>query len=232
MTFLVIENYQNTELGTIARAARESGQDWMTVEAHLGNPLPRDIERFSGLVVLGGAQDALADDDYPHMVEVCDLIREFHALDRPVMGICLGAQLIARTFGTEHILNRPIEFGWKDVVPSEAGKSDPVLRELGGGGPMFHWHTDTMTLPEGAVHLAESVMTPNQAFRLGKATYAVQFHFETGLPEVRNWSNVFADEIANHTPDWHQRFEEEAARHAGSADEIGAALARAWLALL
>ncbi|MCV0426057.1 MAG: type 1 glutamine amidotransferase [Roseibium sp.] len=232
MTFLVIENYKNTELGTIARIARESAQDWTTVETHLGEPLPQDIERYDGLVVLGGAQNALADEDYPHMPDVCSLIRLFHELDRPVMGICLGAQLIARTFGASNILDKPIEFGWRDVVPSAEGRSDTVLKELGNGGPVFHWHTDTMTLPEGAVHLAESAMTPNQAFRLGRATYAVQFHFETGRDEVRNWTEVFAEEIVDHTPDWHLRFEDEAGRHADTADEIGSALARAWLSLL
>lgn len=232
MTFLVVENYQNTELGAIARAARDIGQDWTEVRSHLGEPLPAGTGAFDGLIVLGGAQDALADDDYPHMPEVCDLIRTFHATDRPVMGICLGSQLIARAFGGRNILDRPIEFGWRNVVPTEAGKTDPVLKELGTGAPQFHWHTDTVTLPEGAVHLAQSEMTPLQAFRLGHATYAVQFHFETGLNEVRSWSNVFADEILTHTPDWQIRLDNEADRHATKADEVGTALARAWLALL
>ncbi|MEM9634896.1 MAG: type 1 glutamine amidotransferase [Pseudomonadota bacterium] len=232
MTFLVVENYPNTDLGIIARTARDEGHDWVTVKAHLGEPLPQSCEPYKGIIVLGGAQSAVADDDFPHLPEVCELIRAFHEADRPVMGICLGSQLIARAFGGGNILDRPIEFGWKGVTPTQAGMSDAVLRALGTGGPQFHWHTDTVTLPEGAVHLAESDMTPVQAFRLGRATYAVQFHFETGLDEVREWSEVFADEIQTHSPDWHGRLEDEANHHAARSDEIGAALAKAWLALL
>ncbi|MES0880252.1 type 1 glutamine amidotransferase [Roseibium sp. SCP14] len=232
MTFLVVENYPNTDLGIIATTAREEGHEWVTVKAHLGEQVPQSCEPFKGIIVLGGAQSAVADENFPHLPAVCSLIRAFHEADRPVMGICLGSQLIARAFGGSNILDRPIEFGWKDVTPTEAGMSDAVLKAIGSGGPQFHWHTDTVTLPEGAVHLAESDMTPVQAFRLGRATYAVQFHFEAGRNEVGDWSQLFADEIQTHTPDWHQRLEAEASRHASRADKIGAALARAWLALL
>lgn len=232
MTFLVIENYQNTRLGLLGRTACATGQRWTTIQAYLGEPLPQETGDHAGLVVLGGAQDALADDAYPHMPAVCNLIRTFHRQDKPVLGICLGSQLIARALAGGNILGRPVEFGWRDVVPTSQGKADPVLKALGEGGPQFHWHSDTVTLPEGAVHLATSAMTPVQAFRMGRATYAVQFHFETGLEDARAWSEVFSEDIRDHTPDWEQRFEAEADRHAARADAIGTAISRAWLGLL
>ncbi len=232
MSFLVIENYQNTGMGLFEQVASGDGYAWGTVQAHLGDPLPRDSGDYKGLVVLGGAQNALADEDYPHLTVVCDLIRTFHKEGKPVLGICLGSQLIARAFGGGNILDRPVEFGWRDVVPTAEGRRDPVLKELGDGGPQFHWHTDTVTLPDGAVLLAESEMTQVQAFRLGRTTYALQFHLETGLDDARTWTEVFAADIRAHTPDWPERFEAEADRHAARADAIGAALARAWLALL
>jgi len=232
MSFLVIENYRDTGLGLFGRVAAKQGIPWSTVKAYLGEDLPRETGAFKGLVVLGGAQDALADEAYPHLPGVCELIRAFHRKDKPVLGICLGSQLIARAFGGGNVLGRPVEFGWRDVVPTGEGRQDPVLRNLNGGGPQFHWHNDTVTLPEGAVHLAESAMTPIQAFRLGRVTYAIQFHFEAGLEDARIWSEVFAADIAEHTPDWDARFEAEARRHTPRADEIGSALSRAWLALL
>ncbi len=232
MSFLVIENYQDTGLGLLGQAAREGGISWEAVRAYLGEALPEETNGFKGLVVLGGAQNALADEDYPHLPGVCDLIRAFHEEDKPILGICLGSQLIARAFGGSNILGRPVEFGWKVVVPTEEGRQDPVLKTLGDGGPQFHWHTDTVTLPEGAVHLAESAMTPVQAFRMGRTTYALQFHLETGLEDARSWTEVFAGDIRAHSPDWHERFDAEASRHAATSDAIGAALARAWLALL
>lgn len=232
MHFLVIENYPHTELGILGRVAEAEGHSWKTVKAYAGEALPWEIETFAGLVVLGGAQNALADDTYPHLSKVCDLILRFHQVDRPVLGICLGSQLIARAFGGRNLLDLPVEFGWREVIPTKEGRADPVLKELQTGRPQFHWHTDTVTLPEGAVHLATSAMTPVQAFRVGQATYAVQFHFETGLREVQSWSEQFPDDIAAHTPDWPERFEAEAARHAAAAEETGAALSRAWLKLL
>src|ERR1700693_4275512 len=95
---------------------------------------------------------------------------------KPVLGICLGAQLVARGYGSKNILARPVEFGWKDVHPTVAGRGDPPLPAPGGGAPLFHWHTDTFTLPQGAVHLAASAMTLHQAFRIGRAVYGIQFH--------------------------------------------------------
>ncbi|MHA7774335.1 type 1 glutamine amidotransferase [Roseibium sp. M-1] len=232
MHFLVIENYPNTDLGILGREAAALGHSWNLVKAQDGDALPQDIAPYAGLVVLGGAQNALADDDYPHLPEACALIRAFHDKRKPVMGICLGSQLVARAFGGGNLLDRPIEFGWRDVVPTEAAEGDPVVNALGEGAPQFHWHSDTVTLPEGAVHLASSAMTPVQAFRLGQTTYALQFHFETGLQEVRSWSENFAADIAKHTPDWAERFEGEAKQHAKSADAVGAEISRAWLSML
>ena len=232
MTLLVIENYPNAGLAAFGRIAARKGYSWETVRAFASEELPRDISPYSGLVVLGGVQNALADNDYPHLPIVCDLIRIFHQAGRPVLGICLGCQLIARAFGGENILGRRIEFGWHQVTPTEAGSRDPVLKFLGNGAPAFHWHTDTVTLPEGAVRLAESAKTPVQAFRLGRATYAIQFHFEAAEADVRDWSRDFADEILVHAPDWSQRLDAEAGRHADKADALGRELAEAWLALL
>lgn len=232
MTLLVIENYPRAGPASLGRIAAAAGFDLTTVHAYAGGVLPDNIAGFGGLIVLGGAQDALADEAYPHLRPVCGLIRQFHEADRPVLGICLGCQLVARAFGGGNILGRPVEFGWHTVTPTRDGQADPVLSALKGGGPMFHWHTDTVALPEGAVHLAQSAMTPNQAFRLGRATYGIQFHFEAAEEDVRSWSRDLIEDIRPHTPDWPQRLDGEAARHAREADAFGAALSAAWLGLV
>src|SRR5690606_19384834 len=114
----------------------------------------------------------------PWLPDVVSLIGQFDRADKPVLGICLGAQLVARAAGAENILDCPVEFGWHYVRPTAAGRHDPVLGHLGAGAPLFHWHADTFTLPEHAERLAESDMTDIQAFRIGRATYGIQFHFE------------------------------------------------------
>lgn len=229
---LAIENYQDTPYGNVGRALEAAGVEVVKVRAFEGEVLPESRDGFAGLVVFGGGQNALDDEGSPFLPKVCGLIRDFHAADLPVMGICLGSQLIARSFGGRNIIGRAIEFGWHDVTPTAAGAADPVFSALGDGAPLFHWHNDTFELPEGAVHLASSSQTQNQGFRLGRATYAFQFHFEAALPEVTDWSAGFADMIAKDTPDWPSRLPLEAAKHATRADATGKALSEAWVRLL
>jgi len=232
MSVLVIENYPDAPMGNVGRALEKAGIACDIVEAHAGRPVPQTSAGRSGLVVLGGAQNALDDEGYPFLPDVCRLIRHFHERDKPVLGICLGAQLIARAFGAKNILGRPVEFGWHEVRAVEKADGDPIGRILTGGSPIFHWHTDTFSLPEGAVHLASSDATPHQAFRIGRATYGTQFHFEVALAEAEQWSELFAAQIREHTPDWPERFAHEAGRHAQASDRTGQAIAEAWVALL
>ena len=119
--------------------------------------------------------------------------------------------------GGENLLGRPIEFGWLEVRPTEAGRKDPVIAALGGGVPTFHWHVDTVSLPPGAVHLATSAQTDVQAFRIGRAVYGIQFHFEADRGVVEAWNRHFRDEIAAYAPDWPDRHAVEAARHSAVA---------------
>src|SRR5690606_29909914 len=140
-------------------ALREAGAEVDLRQAHLGAPLPEHAGEHDAIVVLGGEQNALADDACPWFPPLLALLRDFGARDRPVLGVCLGAQLVARAWGGRNILGRPVEFGWYDVWPTSDGRNDPVLTALRSGGPVFHWHEDTFTLPLGAVHLAASDLT-------------------------------------------------------------------------
>ena len=135
-------------------------------------------------------------------------------------------------YGARNILGLPIEFGWQEVRPTEAGNADPLIASLAGGAPLFHWHTDTFTLPPGAEHLATSAMTPHQAFRIGRAVYGIQFHFEADRTLVAAWSHEFAGMIAEYAPDWPERHPRDAAHYGERADATGAAIARAWIGLL
>jgi GMP synthase-like glutamine amidotransferase len=232
MRVLVIENYVGTPLGQIEPALRDAGMEIDLRQPWQGGPLPAGDAGYNGLVVLGGEQSALDDADYPFLPQVVQLTRQFAAADKAVLGVCLGAQLVARGAGASNILGRPVEFGWHEVRPTAAGKSDPVLSALGEGSPTFHWHLDTFTLPPGATHLATSSQTEQQAFRLGRATYGIQFHFEADRPLVDLWSAQFAKVIATYAPAWVKQHPVDAARYGPRADALGAAIARAWVGLI
>ena len=232
MRVLVIQNFDNTGLGQVETALAEAGAEIDLRKAHLGEALPQDAGGHDALVVLGGGQNALDDEAYPYIPPLLGLMREFAEGGRAVLGVCLGSQLLARAFGAANLIGAAPEFGWRDVSLTGEAKSDPVLGVLPESFPIFQWHDDTFTLPQGAVRLAENDAAANQAFRIGRAAYGIQFHFEADRKLVRQWNSAFAGHLAVCQPDWAARFESEAAAHGPAADTVGLALARAWVAAI
>ncbi len=149
-----------------------------------------EVDGYHGLVVLGGPMGVDQVDKHPHIETELRLIGD--AIDRqvPVLGICLGAQLLAKTLGARVMKNPEKEIGWYDVSPTEAGKADPLMCEIRPGEKIFQWHGDTFELPAGAVHLAESEACANQAFRYGDNIYGFQFHLEVDEAMIGRWLEV------------------------------------------
>jgi GMP synthase-like glutamine amidotransferase len=232
MRVLIIENFKGTPPGLVGRELERAGVPCELRRAFAGESVPDTPDGYDGLVVLGGAQSAVDDADHPYLPQLATLTRKFGEADKAVLGVCLGAQLVARGHGARNILGLPVEFGWQDVRPTAAGRSDPVIAALGDVAPLFHWHMDTFTLPEGAVHLATSAMTPYQAFRIGRAVYGIQFHCEADRGLVETWTRNFADSIADYAPDWPACHRRDAERYGDRADAAGAAIARGWIGLL
>ncbi|MDT6940928.1 type 1 glutamine amidotransferase [Brucella pseudogrignonensis] len=232
MQVLVVQNYSDSGLGQIEPILIEAGYGIDIRHAYNGDTLPADDSQHNALIVLGGEQNALADSDYPYFPDLLNLIRAFGDKDKAVLGICLGSQLIARAYGGENILNRPMEFGWHKVLLTENGKSDPVMSAAGAAFPIFHWHRDTFSLPDGAVHMASSDMTVNQAYRIGRATYGTQFHFEADTKLVSEWSASLREMIAGFDSQWAAELPGNLQLSGVAADRAGAALARAWVGLI
>jgi GMP synthase-like glutamine amidotransferase len=232
MRVLVVQNYQNTGLGQVGRALQEADAEIDLRHPYLDEILPNDDLDHDALVVLGGDQNALADDTHPYLPGLARLIKCFGDAGKAVLGICLGSQLVARAYDGENILGRPAEFGWHEMTGTVEAKSDPVLSAVPQQFPIFHWHSDTFTLPEGAVHLAWSAKTKYQAFRLGRAVYGIQFHFEADTKLVDEWTRVFHGQIVNSQADWLANYRAHVERYGADADAAGLALARAWVALI
>ena len=233
MKILVVDNYPDCPIGLVGQALNEAGSIIDRRHPYAGEALPIDASGHDGLIILGGPQNALADEAHPYLRPLCDLSLDFTRADKAVLGICLGSQLLARAHGAENIIGRPIEFGWKNVVALDAAKTDPMMAELGDASPMFHWHNDTVTLPPAATHLASSAMTPVQAWKVGRATYGVQFHFEASTKVVDGWSNShFGPAMATYHQGWQHERHELAETLGAKADAIGIALARRWVALV
>lgn len=231
MRVLVVQNFQGTGLGQIADALNEAGAEIMLLHAFSGDPIPATPDGFDSLIVLGGSQDALADAVAPWLPDVCRLMRASAESGRAVLGVCLGAQLLARAFEAQNILGGATEFGWQEVALTSEGAADPIFAGVPASFRIFQWHDDTFTLPRGGVRLAGSLVAHNQAFRVGRAAYGLQFHLEADRQLVRDWNDIFAAELAERQPQWVDLHDHEASRHGPGADAAGLAIARAWVSL-
>lgn len=143
---------------------------------------------WSGIVALGGNAHAWQEDRHPFLKPERRLLADAVAEGIPVLGICLGAQVLARALGSE-VWTAPVhEAGWLDVAPTAETAGDPLLGHLEEPTGVFHWHHDTFELPDGASLLASSELTPIQAFRLGDA-WGIQFHPEVDYPTFAHWQS-------------------------------------------
>ncbi len=232
MRVLVVENYAPTSLGLLGQALDEAGADIDMVRPWSGDPLPEGPDDHDAIVVLGGAQNALADEICPWLPQLAGLMAGFGAADRPVLGICLGSQLLARAYGAENHIGTATQFGWHQVTATDEGLADPVLSAAGGAFPIFQWHDDTFSLPKGAVHLATNGDVRNQAFRIGRASYGMQFHLEADARVIGEWMEDFPDAIDAIAPGWIEDHSVHRAAHGSQADAAGLAMAQAWVKLI
>jgi GMP synthase-like glutamine amidotransferase len=149
----------------------------------LGEPLPS--ESHSGLIIMGGPMSA--NDDLPGLKDELALIERALHDDVPILGICLGSQLIAKALGAKIFRNAELEIGWEPVWLTDAAKNDAVLGGVPSPETFFHWHGETFDLPAGAEWLAYSEKCRHQAFRYGGKVYGLQFHPEITPEMIDDW---------------------------------------------
>ncbi len=193
--------------------------------------IPKGVGDYAGLLVLGGPMSANDTGKHPFLADSMALIRAFAAQDRPVLGICLGAQIIARTFGGEVYRMERLESCYHTMQITPEGRNDPVFSALGAEVTSFQNHFDAVRNVEGAVSLATGGACPIQAFRIGRATYATQFHPEVTIDIVRDWIRKFGTAFTKDEPrlltDLDRQFAENFARARAQCQ----ALVRGWMAL-
>jgi GMP synthase (glutamine-hydrolysing) len=231
MRVAIVENTRVTHHGLVGVALHERAA---LIDLYLpwtGQPLPEGPEA-DALVVFGGEQAATDDDIHPYLPRLAALMAAYTQADKPVLGICLGSQILARAYGAEIHLGTAPEFGWCNITLTDAGRADPVLGALPDQFPVFQWHSDTFTLPTGALHLARSSTAHHQAFRIGRATYGTQFHFEASRAVVSDWVASFPEGIARMDVSFAARHADLARTLGQEADAHGLALARAWVGLI
>jgi GMP synthase (glutamine-hydrolysing) len=184
---LVFQHVAAEPLGTLDPMLRDRGHRIRYVNFHRAPGARPDVRRYNALIVLGGPQMPDQGDVYPHLNVEMRCIEEALKREMPVLGICLGAQLLAYTLGGGVQPLPTWEIGWYDLIPTAQSAADPLFCSLVQTHPVFQWHGYTFDIPAGAVHLARSASCENQAFRYGSNAYGLQFHLELDERLINRW---------------------------------------------
>lgn len=183
------------DLGTLEPLLARRGFTVSYRDAAVDDLAAPDIAAADLLIVLGGPIGAYEGELYPFLEQELRSIERRLAAEKPVLGICLGSQLIALALGARVYPGTGKEIGWAPVSLTEVGRASP-LAPFGKGAPVLHWHGDTFDLPRGAVHLAMTERYRHQAFAWGRQALALQFHLEVEAAGLERWYIGHAGEIA------------------------------------
>ncbi len=187
---LVFQHVPFEPLGTLDPLLKEAGFRIRYVNFGREPASRPELDKYEALIVLGGPMNADQIDEYPNLITEVEIIREAVACDMAVLGICLGAQLLAKALGGSVSRNRRPEIGWYNVDLTEFGATDPVMAAFAQSQQVFQWHEDGIALPPEAVCLAGSEVSPVQAFRFGEHAYGFQFHLEANRSLIERWLTV------------------------------------------
>lgn len=217
--------------GYLGTVLERRGIPYEIVAIDRGEPVPADLDEVAALVFMGGPMSV--NDDLPWIQAELELIRRAEARDLPLLGHCLGGQLLAKALGGQVGPNPVKEIGWLPVslVPGE--KASDWLAGLPAQFTPFHWHGETFTLPDGASRLLESPHCPNQAFVRGNVL-GFQCHVEMTAEMVSEWARLYADEIRDPSPTVQSaaQMTEHLDAHVAASQAVADHLYARWLATL
>jgi GMP synthase (glutamine-hydrolysing) len=172
-------------IGSIAGALERHNIACLGLDLYARDGADPDLADAAGLILMGGPMSV--NDDLPWLGDEMRAVRNAIHRGKPVLGICLGAQLIAKALGARVYRNPVKEIGWAPLCWTEQAAADPLFRGFSRPEAVFHWHGETFDLPDGAERLAYSEACANQAFRIAGNVYGLQFHLEVTPAIIENW---------------------------------------------
>jgi len=192
---LAIQHIHCETLGTIGEALDAAGIAIELVRTFEGQPVPTTMEGTSGLLIMGGPMGVYEQDRHPFLKREIRLIEQALQEDKPILGVCLGSQLLASALGVRVTKGKTKEIGWYPVALAPAGSTDSLWIGLEPSFTAYHWHGDVFNLPSGAVSLASSDLTRCQAFRYGHHAYGFLFHLEITEDIIKDMVKTFQEEL-------------------------------------
>ncbi|HEX6010694.1 MAG TPA: type 1 glutamine amidotransferase [Geminicoccaceae bacterium] len=230
LRILAFQHHPASPAGLVGERMAARGAVVTTLDAQRGTAVPAQALDHDGLLILGGAMSALADDECPHFPALLRLARDYAATRKPVLGICLGGQLLARAWGAEVHVGAAPEFGVVPLTPTEHAARDPLLAGTPSLVPAMQWHEDTFDLPDGAVPLLRGEACRSQAFRVAGVVYGFQCHFEADRRDMVTWA-AYRRDVYGHG-DLAAELAAQAETHGAAAEAFGRRVADRWLDLV
>ncbi|MCC6138952.1 MAG: type 1 glutamine amidotransferase [Bdellovibrionaceae bacterium] len=184
---LVFQHVGHEPLGTLDPLLKAAGFRIRYINFGRDPFLEPNVDAYNGLIILGGPMGVYEANQHPHLLWEMKQIEKAFTKNIPVLGICLGSQLMAAVLGA-HVRKAPRwELGWNEIHTTEHAKNDPVFKHYKQTEKIFQIHQDTFDVPSTAVHLASSDLCSGQAFRYGNKAYALQYHLEVNEPMIHRW---------------------------------------------
>jgi GMP synthase (glutamine-hydrolysing) len=190
---IVFQHVAHEILGTLNPLLKQQGFRVRYVNFEREPDAEPSLEKYNGLIVLGGYMGVYEADTYKHIKVEMALIEQALKREIPILGICLGAQMLAHALGAEVRKSPQKEIGWYNVELTAAGKKDSLFESWRPEEKIFQMHGDTFDIPKSAIHLASSKICPSQAFRFGDKAYGLQFHLEVDQAMIERWMKVPAN---------------------------------------
>ena len=193
---LVFQHEAEEGLGTFAHILEEQKVGFRYIHLFRDEMPTESWDEVRALIILGGSMGVYEEEKYPFLKWEKTIIRAAIKNNIPLLGICLGAQLIASAAGAQVYQGNFQEIGWYPISMTLEGEMDPLLGHIPNQAIVFHWHGDSFNLPKGAQRLASSIYYDNQAFCMGRNVYGLQFHLEVTPAMIDLWIDQHSKELA------------------------------------
>ncbi|MBI5251344.1 MAG: type 1 glutamine amidotransferase [Desulfomonile tiedjei] len=214
MSFLVLMHNETEGPGSLGTYLKSIGAKVDLLKLYEGATLPANLEGFDAVVSMGGPMNVYEEDQYPFLRDETVFLNKVVNAGLPVLGICLGAQMIAKAQGALVTDSPKKEIGWCNIDLTEDGRADTLFQGLPSSMEVMQWHGDMFHIPDGGILLAGSADCPHQAFRY-KNAFGLQFHVEVTAEILKDWFSDLPD-----FPSMIARLDEVNAELSGRAERI------------